>query len=120
MAYTQGYPQEQLLTRFSLHSFQCRRKIDSVLWLGSIYYVPSLSELTRLKIRKLVARVRNNKIFELAIPRTNILLASSLHHAIRNDYKFEEQIDDLFSSSLQSIRKEKAKFGIERAILVTP
>ena len=66
-----------LVTRFGLHSLQCRRKIDSVLWLVNVLRsnIDSSEILSRLKIRTSVARLRSNKIFELAIPRTNILLA---------------------------------------------
>ena len=81
--------------------FQCRRKLDSILLLVEIlrFQIDCSELLNLLRFRRSIGRLRSNNLFEVTVPRTNVLLASPLHQSIKNYSPVADQFD-IFSSTL--------------------
>ena len=103
----QGYPEDIMLERFSLHSLMSRRKLDSILLLVKIlrFQIDCSELLSLLRFRTSIGRLRSNNLFELTVPRTKVLLASPLFQSIKNYTHVADQFD-IFSSTLQHIKHQ--------------
>lgn len=103
---TVGFPQQELLVRFSMTTLDRRRELNSQVFLYKILHsqIDCHELLSKLKFRVPTLNSRRSQTFYLSIPHSNVLKFSPLFFMCENYNKNCEQFD-IFFCSLNDIKQ---------------
>ena len=101
-----GFPQQELLARFSINSLVTRREYFSLVFLYNIIHnnIHCQDILSQLNFRVPNLNSRSSQTFYLGIPHSNVLKFSPLH-TMCNNYNKSCGLFDIFHSSINDIKK---------------
>ncbi len=102
----QGFPNDLLLRRFHIQSLSCRRYVTSIIMLYNLIHgrVKCDDLLLLLNFRAPTINLRCNSVFQIPIPRTNVMRSSPLYQML-NNYTIIETDVDIFCCSVKNIRR---------------